>query len=193
MRKLLTILGRDMEKTICSEIWKPVEGWEDYYEVSNKGRVRSKARRMHNYLKPGRVLKPQNNGHSYYSVGLHAPVKKDKHAYIYIMVAKAFIPNPNNLSQVNHIDFNKANNCVENLEWVTPQENVHHFRFSERYAKYDENRQKRLSSKVLQRVMNYKKQIIKMFEEGQSIDEIRIELNVGRDFVADVLKLFDKL
>lgn len=186
-------LEKDMEKVISDEIWKDVEGWEKYYEVSNKGRVRSKDRKMHNYMKKGRILKPQDNGHSYLNVGLRAPDKKEKHAYIHILVAKAFIPNPKGLKEVNHKDFDKSNNCVENLEWVTRTENMHHFRISQRYSRYDEDREKRLSGKIVERILKYREPIISMFEEGFSINEIKTELGVGRDFVGDVLKLYDKL
>lgn len=111
------------------EIWKDVVGYEQYYQVSNLGRIRSKDREVRNNkgkcIKAARILKPQqnNNGYLYFQIKLSGRMVK---LYIHRMVASAFIPNTNNKPQVNHIDNNPQNNCVNNLEWVTPKENVHH-------------------------------------------------------------------
>ncbi len=116
------------------EIWKPIEGYEDYYEVSNLGRVRSLDREyytpnprnpsllMQKYVK-GCILKPQ--GKKYLQV--HLKVSGVRKAFdIHRLVAKAFIPNPDNLPEVNHIDENKHNNRADNLEWVSREGNVKH-------------------------------------------------------------------
>ena len=69
-------------------------------------------------------LKPRDNGRGYLTVGLKINgERKWRHAYIHILTAKAFIPNPENKPEVNHKDENKSNNKVENLEWVTHLEN----------------------------------------------------------------------
>ena len=134
-----------------------------------------------------------NNGHGYYNVSLHNEEKTEKHAYIHILVAKAFLPNPNNYEQVNHKDFDKANNNVENLEWVSRKQNILHYRQSLRSKKVDENRKNKLTSKTLERVYNNKDKIISLYNEGYSIVEIGKQLGLGRDFVSDVLKIFDIL
>lgn len=104
------------------EIWKDIEGYEGLYQVSNLGNVKSLNYR--NMKKP-HLLKPKVTHDGYYRLNLC----KDgilKSRTIHILVARAFIPNPDNKPQVNHIDGNKQNNCVSNLEWVTGKENIRH-------------------------------------------------------------------
>lgn len=115
------------------EIWKPILGYEGYYEVSNLGEIRSLDRWMkHSRVgffskKLGKikekVIDPKGCG--YYYVGLYKNSVK-KTFRVHRLVAKAFIPNPENKLYVNHIDNNGLNNKVENLEWCTAQENSHH-------------------------------------------------------------------
>lgn len=99
----------------------------DNYEVSTEGRVRSL-----NYKRTGeiRVLKPHNNGYGYLQVALNS-----KHIKIHRLVAETFIPNPNNYSDVNHINENKHDNRVENLEWVSHKQNMCHGTCVERSTK----------------------------------------------------------
>lgn len=74
------------------------------------------------------------NADGYLVVGGYNPVKKRSvYAGVHILVAKAFIPNPNNLPEVNHKDFNRKNPCADNLEWVTHQENIEYSRKANRY------------------------------------------------------------
>ena len=101
------------------EIWKTVPNTDGKIEVSNKGRVRSFLRG-----KPF-VLKAQEDECGYKRVRLTINRVK-KTLKVHREVAKAFIPNQHNLPQVNHIDGDKNNNAVENLEWVTNQENALH-------------------------------------------------------------------
>ena len=102
------------------EIWKPIEGYEFSYEVSNLGRVRSiphidsLARIRH-----GMVLKPCFDSKGNY---LHVSIG-GKSRDIHRLVAKAFLENPNNYEEVNHKDEDKTNNCVDNLEWCTHKYN----------------------------------------------------------------------
>jgi len=110
------------------EIWKPVKNYEGYYEVSNLGRVK-RLERIQVYS-DGRTqtLKEHICKGSVTTCGyLRIALTKNKKRigkYIHTLVAQAFIPNPNNLHEVNHKDYNKKNNCVDNLEWCTHQENV---------------------------------------------------------------------
>ena len=95
------------------EIWKPISDY-DGYEVSNFGRVKS-----FKYNSP-RILKPELRG-VYLSVNLY-----NKHFQVHRLVALAFIPNPDNKPQINHIDGHKLNNYAGNLEWTTASENIQH-------------------------------------------------------------------
>ena len=102
------------------EIWKAVVGYEDIYEVSNKGRVRSIAR---GYPRLRKTPKHVVLGYPY--LGL-SDQGKMKTCYVHRLVGEAFIPNPTNLEEINHKDGDKANNDVSNLEWVSHQQNMHH-------------------------------------------------------------------
>jgi hypothetical protein len=102
---------------------KPIEGYPDYY-VTEDGQVISHKFKKPRALRPGAV----NNGSQiYHSVTLRKD-NKSHHKLVHRLVAEAFIPNPENRPQVNHKDRNATNNKVENLEWVTPEENSSHGR-----------------------------------------------------------------
>lgn len=108
-------------KALDNEIWKPIGGYEGLYEVSNKGRVRS----FHNATcktKDKDGILRQFKG-TYYSVSLHKDKKQKTHD-VHRLVADAFLPNPNNLPEVNHKNEDKLDNRVENLEWVTHKYNI---------------------------------------------------------------------
>ena len=105
------------------EIWKDIQGYEGLYQVSNYGRIRSFKRMKNN--KEARQFKLTPNSTGYISVGLRKNGKKILYQ-VHRLVAESFIPNPENKPQVNHIDGNKTNNHISNLEWVTASENTQH-------------------------------------------------------------------
>lgn len=109
------------------EIWKDIEGFEGLYQISNLGRVKSLERqimRSNGYplnLKE-RILKTNISKAGREGVQL-SKNSQWYHCWIHRLVAKAFIPNPDNLPQVNHKDENPLNNCIDNLEWCTNKYN----------------------------------------------------------------------
>ena len=113
------------------EIWKDIKGYEGHYQVSNMGRVKSLKRTILKSngrydTKPERILKIQyNERNNIYEVHLKLNRKRKCHK-IHRLVADTFIPNPENKPEVNHIDGRRENNKVENLEWATTSENLHH-------------------------------------------------------------------
>lgn len=113
-----------------NEVWKDIEEFEGYYQISNIGEVKSLERIVKNGLNSTRIVKERilkqtmgTNG--YLSVGLHKHQKCKKYE-IHRLVAIAFISNPDNKSQVNHKDGIKTNNFDFNFEWVTHKENADH-------------------------------------------------------------------
>lgn len=112
-----------------NEVWKDVAGYEGRYQVSNAGRVKSLGRVTE--LNGGRrrvepeVIMKYTLRSGYPTLILRRPGER-RSAQIHRLVAQAFLPNPDGLPVVNHIDFDPTNNRVENLEWCTTRDNVRH-------------------------------------------------------------------
>lgn len=111
------------------EIWKPINGFEGFYEISNHGKCRSvdrwikKSNNASVFFK-GKILKPgMRSGYKRFFLKKEGKVTGE---FLHRLVAKAFIDNPFLKPQVNHKDGNKLNNEIENLEWNTEKENSHH-------------------------------------------------------------------
>lgn len=124
------------------EIWKTIEDYPDY-EISTNGNIRSIDRdyvdaRGRLYRKKGQPIKQQiqiTKG-NYTQVMVTLLKNHEYHRLIVArLVAKTFIPNPNNYPQVNHIDENSTNNCINNLEWCTCQYNITYGTYLERRSK----------------------------------------------------------
>lgn len=113
---------------MSNEIWKDIDGYNGKYRISNLGRVIS-----YNRNKEGVFLTPcdNNNGYQYVSLGRGV----ENRQYIHRLVAQAFIPNPNNMPEINHCDENPKNNCVENLEWCTHKYNINYGSHNDKLCK----------------------------------------------------------
>lgn len=112
------------------EIWKDICGYEGIYQVSNYGRIKALSLKVYSnnkllYIKKEKILSLRTEKHGYQSISLHKN-NTSKRLLVHRLVAEAFIPNPENKTEVNHINGIKADNNVENLEWCTHSENVLH-------------------------------------------------------------------
>jgi len=115
------------ELVFIQENWIPIQNYENSYEISNLGNIRSLDRYLlrkdgRKYLKKGKYLNPGKNTKGYYQVRLEGGNIYRVHR----LVALAFIPNPLNLPQVNHKNGIKTDNRAENLEWCTNSQNQLH-------------------------------------------------------------------
>ena len=135
-----------MTNNLDIEVWKPIKGYENLYEVSNLGNIKSLSREIitsnnKKYFTKCKILKKDISNKGYYRV-IFKINKKSKHYSVSRLVAEAFIPNPNNLPCVNHKDENPLNNCVSNLEWCTHKYNMNYGTRNQRISKNKRNKEK---------------------------------------------------
>lgn len=111
------------------ECWRDIKGYEGLYQVSNFGRIKALPKKRNNgtgyYIQKEKIMKPQLKNKRYLGIYL-TKEGKHKNYLIHRLVAENFILNPNNYPQINHIDCNKLNNNVNNLEWCTQEWNLEH-------------------------------------------------------------------
>ena len=162
------------------EIWKDIEGYERLYQISNLGNVKSLDRYIINkngdkqYF-PGKYL-TQGISDNYLKVTL-SKSNKQRTFRVHILVARAFIPNPENKPEVNHMDGNKQNNRVDNLEWNTRSENELHA-YKNGLAK-PSNKQKQAVAKYAKE--NYSKKVVQYSLNGEFIKEWNSMHDVWRE------------
>lgn len=173
------------------EIWKSVKGYENYYEISNYGNFRSLDRKIIRsdgiiQLRKGQMITPVANQDGYLQVKLCRDGKY-RAVRIHRLVAEAFIPNPNNLPEINHKDCNRKNNHVDNLEWINHIDNVQYSsnqekyihtgesnpnfgnkKLKEYYAKYPEEAKRVLSRPGSQ---NGRSKSVRMYKDNNCIKE----------------------
>ena len=196
------------DKLLQQEIWKDIPNYVGLYQASNLGNIRSldkfsltnnRFNKMKRKVK-GRILKPHLNKRTGYLQVILSNDKNKKIWLVHRLIALTFIPNLENKEQVNHIDGNKHNNNVENLEWVTCSENMkhafktnlnhsnfkvqsginHHF-----YGKHHSNEAKEKSrinhcKKIIQYDKNYN--LIKIWK---SIQEVEKNLNINNGNISE--------
>ena len=170
-----------------TEVWKDIKGYEGHYQISNIGRVKSLARMR--FGKGGclsplkeRILKQKTSKSGYKSVHLRC-MDYQSHPTIHRIVAEAFIDNPDNKPTVNHIDANKENNHVDNLEWITQSQNT-------RYAFLKGNKsQKGEKNNMAKLTMEKVKEIRKFKEENDHLSQQQIadHFNLKRENVKDII------
>lgn len=170
------------------EKWKTIDGYEGIYQVSNQGRVKSLSRKVpharHGFVSvKEKILKPDTNHDGYARVGLCKEGLNSTHK-VHRLVATAFLQKKDDGNVVNHIDGNKSNNSVKNLEWVTQSENVLH--------SYQNGLQKPLrgelngNSKLTQELVNQIRSTYKFGEFG--LKKTADMFGVSKRNVLDIIK-----
>ena len=156
------------------EIFKDVKGYEGFYKVSNFGRVRSTS------YKGVRILKPAKTKSGYLNVIFC--VKQNKvHKLVHRLVAEAFLDNKENLEQVNHINGNKEDNFVDNLEWCTTKYNNQHAYNNNLLNRYEDRPEAKLTrEKVLQ--------IPELIKQGATTDDLKNLFNVSRRCIDNIFE-----
>lgn len=157
------------------EIWKDIKGFENLYQVSNFGRIKSYDKIVYvesnnqyvNFIAKkkykSKIKKLKILPTNYIQVTLTKD-NKNYYKYVHRLVAEAFIPNPNNLLEVNHKDSNRKNNCVDNLEWCSSKENkIHSILYGNRKP-------------IL---LKYEEEIYQKLIKGKTVKELAEEYNVS--------------
>ena len=164
------------------EEWLDMIGYEGLYQVSNLGEVRALPKPGY---KKGGILKQSKDKHGYMRIRLSKNNQKST-VSIHRAVALAFIPNPENKSCVNHIDGNKSNNHVSNLEWVSYKENIEH---ADRTGLFDWDESLRKAVEAARFVERKNKKRI-MRSDGviyESIEDAAKSVNVDRSVISRVV------
>lgn len=168
-----------------NEIWKPIKGYEEYYEISNMGRVKSLGRKIitsdgRHYVRRPKIMTPvHQKTHRYLMIQLKVN-KKYKGFLVHRLVAKAFVPNQYNKPEVNHKDGNVRNNNHDNLEWCTRSENeIHAYKTGIKTHEGENNSNAKLSR-------NDVICILKLISENHKIVDIAKRYGVNPVTIGDI-------
>lgn len=156
------------------EEFRVIDDFEGAYLISNFGRVYSTYSDL--------IMTISDNGAGYKNVGfqINKGIRKWRKQYIHRLVAQTFIPNPDSKKCVNHIDHNKENNCLDNLEWVTAKENTK--------AGIDAGRINSVKrGKTMQLTHQDRDDIVRLTVDGLGVNEIAVMLGFKRTTVSSVL------
>lgn len=156
------------------EEWRDIPEYEGIYQISNLGRIKRKNKILKFWNKQGKK-KHYNPKNDYQKTRL-SKNGKIKTYTVHRLVAKTFIPNPENKPQVNHIDGNPLNNCVENLEWCTDKENKIHA---------IENNLKIYTINTIDRDV-----MLDLLNSGKTYDEIAEMLGIAKGTVFNYIRKF---
>lgn len=166
------------------EEWKDIEGFEGLYKISNMGKVFS--------YKTSKELKPILQQTGYYHVTL-CKNKKTFQRRLHRLVAQNFIPNPNKKPDVNHIDMNKSNNIISNLEWVTHEENNKKM-FAIKPPRTNTKKRIKMQMENIKKAQEKTKKRVGQFKNGvlikiyNSITEAGKELKIDSSHISDCCK-----
>jgi hypothetical protein len=169
-------------KFICEQ-WLSCPNYEDSYEVSSLGRVRSIDRVSGSRpgITKGKILTQTANRKKYLEVRLFKNSKCIP-KIVHRLVAKAFIANSHNLKQVNHIDGDKSNNIVTNLEWITNSENQKHaYKLGLQPSRIGENNS---NTKITDKDVTLLKQL---YNSGMSIVEVSSSININVSIIRQII------
>lgn len=159
------------------EIWKDVKNYEGLYQVSNLGNIRKIQNRKYDFktstlkLEKVEINMTISEHLGYKTVKLTDKFGKRRHLFLHRIIAETFIQNPNNYKVVNHIDCNKHNNDIKNLEWVTQKENVKHAwknKLCETTRIVSATNGKKCSKKIIQ--LDKENNIVKVWDSTMDIE-----------------------
>ena len=180
------------------EVWKDIEGYEGLYQISSMGRVKSLPKtsliqtKYSYYYRATKemILKADKDKYGYEGISISSGGIK-KRFTMHRLVAKAFISNPNNYTQINHKDENKLNNCVDNLEWCTVKYNnnygAHNIKISQKLKGKkisDAHKQKIIESRVCTPVFQLDKRSGTIIKEYASMKEAEMQTGIFRSAIS---------
>jgi len=167
-----------------NEIWKPIIGYEGLYEISNFGNVKSLAktktleRKSINviYETPEKILSKLSSGRGYLFVRLVKNKDKGKTKLIHRLVAEAFLGCKPNNYQVNHKNFDRSDNRLENLEWCTAKENVRYTAEYNRHLHGERHHKAKLKEK----------DVLKIRQDNKSAKKLALMFNVDKSNILQI-------